>query len=66
MHLAAKLLGGMQAHYTDKFESTYESKLSAYIQIHLYIVHWKPNIENNLNECESIHKYQKFVNANAR
>ena len=47
-------LGRVHAHYTDACESTYESKLSTHFQKHLCIVHWKPNIDQNL-------KVSKFV-----
>ena len=46
MHFAAKLLSRVQARYTVKFDSAYESKLSTPYQIRLCIVPWKPNIES--------------------
>ena len=61
MHLAAKLLGRVHAHYTDKFNSPYESELSTCHWIHLCIVHWKPNTEKIL-KYQEVCKCKREIN----
>jgi len=54
MHLVTKLLGRVQARYTSKFNSAYESKLSTHNKLACALYLENRILNKNL-------KYQKFV-----